>query len=401
MLAAAAASVVPAPGVRVTSARKIITQKSSSGRANNTHGSFGNDNNAVAAGLQKTRRRRRSVAPALPYHLEAGGGRRMGAGYLGLCRSAASDEQQQEQQQPREGDEDEKDDDAAGSASSASGDDVAPSAAPAPLDYTAAYSEDDGDLELIPPSAALLGSMEQDDEDEFASALEDVLSTVDRDDFASALEDVLSPVGEGEHEGEEAAEDAMSATPSAAEAWASAAEAWTSAEEAAAATEAAATAAGAAAAALSEVEEALREVSAAAEEAEAGETPGGEGREEGEDGGEDGGEGGEGGRRKRFAEWAQRLSRSTRERSKTQVRSATEALRLFYQARKSVPTDLAKAIATGVETTAASRGSIGWLLRHSATQAAWVRVALTPGCQRLVTWNILAVINWMCFDAQQ
>ena len=72
-----------------------------------------------------------------------------------------------------------------------------------------------------------------------------------------------------------------------------------------------------------------------------------------------------------FSAWVQRLSRATQERSGRQVRSATEALRLFYLTRKTLPTDLLKAIIAGVETTAASRGSIGWLLRHSATQAAW------------------------------
>jgi len=85
----------------------------------------------------------------------------------------------------------------------------------------------------------------------------------------------------------------------------------------------------------------------------------------------DDGDGGGGVSRRRFAEWARRLSRATRERSGKRARAATEALKLFYEARKSLPTELGTAILAGVETTAASRGSIGWMLRHRATQAAW------------------------------
>jgi hypothetical protein len=249
--------------------------------------------------------------------LEVGGGR---AG--GRCRSAASDEQQQPRQQQRgEGvTEDEEAEAADAEAAEAAAAVAAISdGAPSALDYTAAFSEDDGDLDFRPEAESQLrwplGSMNSGDEEE----------------FASALNEVLRPVGEGEHEAADATSSSALASPAAA----------AEAEEEAAAAAAAALMDGAyiigtaaavmgeasaegeteaeAAAALSEMEKALRVVSAAIVE-------------EGDDKGEEGEDKGEGGRRKSFAEWAQRLSRTTRERSGSQVRSATEALRLFYQA---------------------------------------------------------------------
>lgn len=73
-----------------------------------------------------------------------------------------------------------------------------------------------------------------------------------------------------------------------------------------------------------------------------------------------------------FASWARRLAERvfTGADSRARARSAADALRALDQARASLPMDLTAAIRRGVESTAASRSSVGWLLRDDATRAA-------------------------------
>lgn len=73
-----------------------------------------------------------------------------------------------------------------------------------------------------------------------------------------------------------------------------------------------------------------------------------------------------------FASWARRLAHRVfvGADSRARARSAADALRALDQARASLPVDLAAAIRRGVESTAASRASVGWLLREEATRAA-------------------------------
>ena len=73
-----------------------------------------------------------------------------------------------------------------------------------------------------------------------------------------------------------------------------------------------------------------------------------------------------------FASWARRLADRVfvGADSRARARSAADALRALDQARASLPVDLAAAIRRGVESTAASRASVGWLLREEATRAA-------------------------------
>ena len=346
---AASASVIPAaPGATNNTGRrfgshKIIIGRGTAGTGTGT-GTTTTTTTTASAGPQRRVRRRRHAVAALgdsrhssrgSYSYRAGGGRSRtddaGKRNKWVCRSGAA----------RDGDEQQTRDEG-GNGSDGETTTKEEAAASPRLDYTFAYSEDEGDLDIetggrsaVAMPSSPMESMDADDES----------------DFASALEEVLRPVGEGEYEDVAAAAaataDAMTTTTTGAMTPAEAMEE----EEAALA---------AAAAAAEDVEEALRAVSAAV--AEAGLAATGAEGERDDAAGADAGAVGAGGRREQFAAWAKRLSRSTRERSKTQVRSATEALRLFYQARKSVPADLAKAIAAGVETTA-----VGFLARFHPT----------------------------------